>query len=789
MGRRSHKGGSKLPLLLTVGLVACIIVIAALAILLIVLKKPESPSLAPTSTPPSFNPYSIQIQQNVLEQTKIGDRIREAISASNIRTNLYQLTGRVHTAGTPAQLETMMSIKQHYQAIGLDAHQYDYYPLLDYPDYDNPNTVHYQANNDNIWQLVSNGTAQPVGPPEAIKQQESDPKAQVLWNAYAKPGSATGAIVYANTGTADDFAYLKGQGVNVTGSIVLVRYGGVWRGEKVYQATLNGAVGCIIYSDPQLYAPPDGSNVFPNSMYMPPTSAQRGSLSQVNGDPLTPLYPAVNYTYPTETEQDLRSTMQLPSIPTLPISYGTAKQIFARMNGLIAPTNFTGGIAGVQYRLNDSTGVYRIVVNQATRIANIRNVVGYLRGMDEPDRIVMLSNHVDAWTYGANDPNSGTATIMEISRALMQVVNETGWRPRRTIAFVSFDSEEFGLDGSTELAEEYLKVFEDRVVALVNVDLIENNVTLAAISVPLLSRAIARAAQKVPNPNPDELALNRTTVYDSWSYYYNLPQLALVPDLPGIGLPGSESDHAAYISYVGVPVCMILYTCPYTVPREQCFPLYHTMLEIPWAADNLWDKQYSTMKALGSVWIEMARDLADSVVIPFNVQDYATFLTNGFHLVSELLLRDAQALIPDLSNILSSIEGAIKRFALQASEIQNLVDKANSGSESYTIRQVEMLNRRLNKLERAFINPRGIYDNRADARHVVFATSLENSYEGVIFAGVVDPIARAGQAFAANDYPRMKLQIIQARRSLSELQYAIESAILLLQLDGFADQS
>ena len=34
------------------------------------------------------------------------------------------------------------------------------------------------------------------------------------------------------------------------------------------------------------------------------------------------------------------------------------------------------------------------------------------------DRYVMLGNHHDAWVFGAVDPNSGTATLMELARAL-----------------------------------------------------------------------------------------------------------------------------------------------------------------------------------------------------------------------------------------------------------------------------------------------------------------------------------------------------------------------------------
>ena len=34
------------------------------------------------------------------------------------------------------------------------------------------------------------------------------------------------------------------------------------------------------------------------------------------------------------------------------------------------------------------------------------------------DRLVLLGNHRDAWTYGAADPSSGQAVLLEIGRAL-----------------------------------------------------------------------------------------------------------------------------------------------------------------------------------------------------------------------------------------------------------------------------------------------------------------------------------------------------------------------------------
>lgn len=101
--------------------------------------------------------------------------------------------------------------------------------------------------------------------------------------------------------------------------------------------------------------------------------------------------------------------------------------------------------------------------------------------MTSPDRYVLLGNHRDAWMFGAVDPTSGTAVMVELSRVFAQLVSEgtalssptlqlylllswkpdvggvllciVGWRPRRTIVFCSWGAEEFGLTGSYEYVE------------------------------------------------------------------------------------------------------------------------------------------------------------------------------------------------------------------------------------------------------------------------------------------------------------------------------------------------
>ena len=78
-----------------------------------------------------------------------------------------------------------------------------------------------------------------------------------------------------------------------------------------------------------------------------------------------------------------------------------------------------------------------------------------------------------AWTFGAGDPNSGTASVHEIVKAL-GVLLKTGWVPLRTIVVASWDAEEYGLIGSTEFGEDFSTWLKDNVVAYLNVDVCES---------------------------------------------------------------------------------------------------------------------------------------------------------------------------------------------------------------------------------------------------------------------------------------------------------------------------
>jgi N-acetylated-alpha-linked acidic dipeptidase len=88
--------------------------------------------------------------------------------------------------------------------------------------------------------------------PEAEKYKDAVP----AWHGLSADGDVVGKLVYANYGTFDDYEALKAQGVDLTGKIALVRYGGVFRGLKIKRAEELGAAGVLIYSGGLMIRPP-----------------------------------------------------------------------------------------------------------------------------------------------------------------------------------------------------------------------------------------------------------------------------------------------------------------------------------------------------------------------------------------------------------------------------------------------------------------------------------------------------------------------------------------------------
>src|SRR4029078_12530101 len=336
----------------------------------------------------------------------------------------------------------------------------------------------------------------------------SHPKISPLFNGYSASGDVTGPVVYANYGLPNDYEDLKKAGVDVKGKIVIVRYGNSFRGVKAKVAEDNGAIGCIIYSDPE----DDGymqGDVFPKGPWRPVASGQRGLVQYMidfPGDPLTPGRPAI----PGEPRLKPEEETDLTRIPVQPIADEVAKTILCHLKGPVRPARgFQGGLP-FAYHVGGTNDVkLRLKTDMDYKQRKIWDVVARIDGNEEKDRWVILGNHRDAWVFGAVDPNSGSSTMLEVGHGLAGLLKQ-GWKPRRTIILCSWDAEEYGLVGSTEWAEELAPELKEKAVAYLNLDAAVSGAHFGASSVPSLWRLMRAATRGVKEPKTGE------SIYQHW---------------------------------------------------------------------------------------------------------------------------------------------------------------------------------------------------------------------------------------------------------------------------------
>ncbi len=286
------------------------------------------------------------------------------------------------------------------------------------------------------------------------------------YNVYSADGDVTGELVYVNYGTPDDYEELDRHGIDVRGKIVIARYGGSWRGIKPKVANEHGALGTILYSDPR----DDGyfqGDVYPDGPYKMDRGVQRGSVMDMPVYPGDPLTPFVGATADAE-RMTVEESPAIMKIPVLPISYSDALPLLRAIAGPVAPQAWRGALP-LTYHLGPGPATVRIHLEFDWNLEPAYNVIARMEGSEYPNEWIIRGNHRDGWAMGAHDPTSGHVATMEEARAI-GVLARSGWRPKRTIVFASWDAEEPGLIGSTEWAEHHADELREKAVAYINTD-------------------------------------------------------------------------------------------------------------------------------------------------------------------------------------------------------------------------------------------------------------------------------------------------------------------------------
>lgn len=363
------------------------------------------------------------------------------------------------------------------------------------------------------------------------------------FNAYSADGDVEAELVYVNQGLPGDYEELARRGISVEGKIVIARYGGSWRGIKPKVAFENGAIGCIMYSDPR----DDGyfqGDVYPEGPFRNSMGVQSGSVSDMPtfpGDPLTPFVGAKENT----PRLPLDEAPTLMQIPVLPISYENALPLLAAIGGPVAPPSFRGALP-ITYHIGPGPARVRMKLAFNWDIVPAYNVIARMPGTEFPDEWVMRGNHRDAWVFGASDPISGTVAMLEEARAIGELA-KAGHKPRRTVIFASWDAEEPGLLGSTEWVEYHADELRRKLVAYINTDGTGRGF-LGVGGSHTLEPFINQIAADVPDPRAEGMSLQDRQRARARLQNANTP---LTGDLP-ISPLGSGSDYTPFLQHLGI---------------------------------------------------------------------------------------------------------------------------------------------------------------------------------------------------------------------------------------------
>ena len=550
--------------------------------------------------------------------------------------------------------------------------------------------------------------------------QEDFDKVVTGYNAYSPSGRVAGEVVYANYGLPEDYAELERLGVDVSGKIVLVRYGGSFRGVKAQQAELRGAKGVIIYSDPE----DDGYTrgpVYPDGPWRPADGIQRGSIQYIfnyPGDPLTPGTPSLPGTRRIAPED----AGNLPHIPTTPISYGEAQPLLEALGGPAAPESFQGGLP-IDYHVGPGGTKVRLDLDIAYEQTPVSNVEVEIRGTTKPEEKVVIGAHYDGWTYGTSDNTSGWTTVMEVGRSLGRLLDR-GWRPERTIVLAGWDGEEYGLLGSTEWVEQYQQDLKRNAVAYANLDGAGGS-QFGAAGVPSLDDAIVAATQSVTDLRTG------TSVYDVWRGDDAAPEFDRL---------GSGSDYTAFLDHVGVPSFEIGYSAPASSGT------YHSAYDDLYTTEHFLDPGYLGHAATARILGVTALRLADADMLPFHYTDYAEAVAAYVRELQAVQAETPGAAQVKLGNLLDAA-GAWGEAAGRLEARADALLQAGDTDSRAAVRAIARMNRALMRQERALTRPEGL-PGRPWFRHQVYAPGLVTGYAVQYLPGMRDAVEQGDERTA-----------------------------------------
>jgi N-acetylated-alpha-linked acidic dipeptidase len=588
---------------------------------------------------------------------------------------------------------------------------------------------------------------------------QDDPRVVMPFNGMSPSGDVEADVVYANYGTPEDFDKLDKLKVDVRGKIVLVRYGQNFRGVKVFVAQEHGVAGVIIYSDPA----DDGwkrGDKYPDGPWHPDTGVQRGSVGymfEFPGDPTTPGVASVP-SLPDSQRISPQQSAQMPNIPVTPLSYHDVWPVLQHLAGPDSPREWQGALP-FTYHVGPGPVKLKMHLKQDYQFRTLWDVIGRVRGSELSDEWVVAGNHRDAWVYGAVDPNSGTAAMLESVHGVGELL-KFGWKPKRTMLFCSWDGEEEGLMGSTEWVEQHEKELANS-PAYFNMDVAVSGPKFGASAVPSLKQFLRDITKVVPS------AKGGGTVYEAWQKSAQpegsstqspdeaiggnrrLPNAEIKSDVKNdvpVGDLGSGSDYTAFLQHLGVPST--------DVSSSGSYGVYHSVFDNFAWFKKFADPDFTYEQEMARVFgLEVVR-MANADVLPYDYEQYGKEIASYLDAAG----KRADNKFGEHSIDFSAVNRAARHFQDAGAKI--LSKQRNPPHDS------ARLNSALNSAERALLVPQGL-PHRPWFRHAIYAPGEYTGYAAVVIPGVNEALDKGDTERARQQLAVLAAALERAARALS----------------------
>ena len=572
------------------------------------------------------------------------------------------------------------------------------------------------------------------------------------YNAYSADGDVTAELVYVNRGIPADYEELDKMGIDVKGKIVIAKYGGSWRGIKPKVAAEHGAIGCIIYSDPEDDGYTQG-DTYPTGPFRPQDGVQRGSVMDMPvapGDPLTPFIGATA----NAKRLDRKDAITIMKIPVLPISYEDAMPLLKALGGPVVPSTWRGGLP-MTYHVGPSKEKVHLQLAFNWDIKPIYNVIAKMPGSEFPDEWVIRGNHHDAWVNGAEDPVSGLVAELEEARVIGELVKK-GFKPKRTLVYCAWDGEEPSLLGSTEWVEDHQEELKQKAVAYINSDG-NGRGFIGASGSHTLETFFNEIASDVIDPQTGVSIKDRRYAKMVTDADKNNRVKLFGNKYLKLGALGAGSDYSPFFQYLGIASMNLGFG------GEDNDGQYHSIYDSYDLYTRFKDPGHKYGITLSKTAGRIVLRLADADVIPI---DFNTFYktVNDYALDVKMLLDNARS-ETDMENKIikeklfdvakdpmkgyklpvaketvpflnfSSLDNALIELKTAAEDFQKLYEK----STQLPADKMKQLNTILYKAERSLLQEKGL-PRRAWYKHQIYAPGYYTGYGVKTLPGIREGI-------------------------------------------------